>query len=1172
MSLFEGSYDFSVITIADSEISNNAAKNVGKFIDSVKKQDVDFSKIQLIFICSKDNDTLKKIKKIKREHPKNVKLIKSDKLDFEAYDAALKKASGKYVVFPELSATYSKNAFSSVKKFFAKNKCAVVKLPVYAKKNDKSVCIDRAYLTKRKIADFEDNYKYATLDLNSCFIVREKLDSVKKADFFLKLQLKDGKIGINSKAKYYRHVKNGTEISKFINLEKLTRFAEDESIKGQAALSAMTKFAYENDIKSVNGENSQKLNEQIEKMYKDREYEYKISVVIPVYKVEKYVEETFASIRRQNIGFFENVQVVFVDDGSPDKSGEICDEIAKKYPENVICIHKENGGVSSARNTGLEYATGKYIGFCDPDDYYKYKATFTKMYDFMEEHGDEVDFVTMPIFFFEAKRGGHPLNNKFANGTRVIDLKYEPQYIQLHLATSFFKSEIIKKYKFNPNLKISEDADVVIRILNEKQKYGVCSDVKYMYRKRDDGSSALQGSVENLAYYTDSMEKYMLRLIDDFKDENGKIPLYLQHTFAYELHWRVSYPNDLNTTILDENQQKTYVSNIKKALSYIDNSVIETSPLIFFEHRYFMLKLKGELNPINEFKWCHPHGYRFVMTSNGKILGQYPNNPTRIHLVSVNNNILTVEGESSLVSNQFENVSVSLKIGNNDYPAKMLPESNRTITMWGEPIFTFYAFKAEIDLTKEEFPCTLTVATKCNEIDIEKVRLLFQKMSVINTRVQNQYYCNNGYALFATPSSIRIEKCDENREKLLEYMYENSISNIGRLYDEEKEEIIKLREDYFKLKPTLKKPIWLVSDRVDKADDNGEAFFKYLVENHKDDVDTYFVLNKDSSDFERLSKIGPTIETFSYKHKLLSLLADKIVSSSANENTLDPFHPYRYIFADIYRADFIFLQHGVIKDDLSGWLYKYSKNISGFITSAPAERDSIVQQKAYNYSEDQVWLTGLPRFDRLYHDERKLITIIPTWRKYLVKDTDFHTGLRPFNDEIYSSDYLKFYTSLLNSEKLISAAEKYGYTFQFMPHPQMISLMPAFKFSSKVKVLDAKSCYRDMFAQSDLLITDYSSAIFDFVYLRKPIVYTQFDQETFFGGGHSYEKGYFDYERDGFGEVEYDLDSTIDRIIEYMENGCKLKDKYRERIDNFFAFNDRGACERIYNKIIEMDK
>ena len=100
------------------------------------------------------------------------------------------------------------------------------------------------------------------------------------------------------------------------------------------------------------------------------------------------------------------------------------------------------------------------------------------------------------------------------------------------------------------------------------------------------------------------------------------------------------------------------------------------------------------------------------------------------------------------------------------------------------------------------------------------------------------------------------------------------------------------------------------------------------------------------------------------------------------------------------------------------------------------------------------------------------------------------------------------------------------------------------------------------------MITDYSSVAFDFAYLHKPIVYTQFDVEQFFS--KHYLKGYFDYVRDGFGEVEYDLDSTVDRIIEYMGNGCLLKDEYRKRIDTFFAFHDRQCCERVFAKIAEI--
>ena len=138
------------------------------------------------------------------------------------------------------------------------------------------------------------------------------------------------------------------------------------------------------------------------------------------------------------------------------------------------------------------------------------------------------------------------------------------------------------------------------------------------------------------------------------------------------------------------------------------------------------------------------------------------------------------------------------------------------------------------------------------------------------------------------------------------------------------------------------------------------------------------------------------------------------------------------------------------------------------------------------------------------------------------------------------------------------------------PHPQMTDMIDLF-INDNVEVLPPEVGYRDIYAQSNLIITDYSSAVFDFAYLGKPVVYCHFDYEEFTSGAHMYTKGYFDYEKDGFGEVEYDLESTVSRIIEYMENGCTLKDKYKERIDSTFAYRDKNNCERVFDKIIELN-
>ena len=95
---------------------------------------------------------------------------------------------------------------------------------------------------------------------------------------------------------------------------------------------------------------------------------YDFSIIMAVYNVEEYLYETIQSLLDQTLSFKEHVQLILIDDGSSDNSGFICDEYAKLYSENIIVIHKENGGVASARNEGLKYASGKYITFMDSDD------------------------------------------------------------------------------------------------------------------------------------------------------------------------------------------------------------------------------------------------------------------------------------------------------------------------------------------------------------------------------------------------------------------------------------------------------------------------------------------------------------------------------------------------------------------------------------------------------------------------------------------------------------------------------------------------------------------------------------------------------------------------------------------------------------------------------------
>jgi len=342
-----------------------------------------------------------------------------------------------------------------------------------------------------------------------------------------------------------------------------------------------------------------------------------------------------------------------------------------------------------------------------------------------------------------------------------------------------------------------------------------------------------------------------------------------------------------------------------------------------------------------------------------------------------------------------------------------------------------------------------------------------------------------------------------------------------------------------------RKHIWLVSDREFQAGDNGEAFFIFLQEKP---VNSVFAISKNSEDYVRMSRIGNVVDYGSLYYKFLLCVSDAHISSQLlhMENHEETYQ--------------IFLQHGVIGTDISQMLNPVSHNKFYMITSAKAEMESCCGEQ-YTIIPDHLWLTGLPRHDRLQNRTNKKITISLTWRKYLV-------GVNA--ERFAESNYYKAYKKILDNDKLVSRLKEYGYTLCLKLHPEMEHFKNTFSVAEGIEFWDAP--YKDIFAESELLITDYSSIAFDFAQLRKPVIYFQFDADEFWLGEHNYSKGYFDYVEDGFGEVVKTYDELEQKMFSYVEAGCKLKDKYLNRITEFFAYNDKNNSERVYQKIQELLK
>jgi CDP-glycerol glycerophosphotransferase (TagB/SpsB family)/glycosyltransferase involved in cell wall biosynthesis len=902
-----------------------------------------------------------------------------------------------------------------------------------------------------------------------------------------------------------------------------------------------------------------------------KEYQFKVSVVTAVYNVEEYLEEMIESILIQTIGI-ENIQLVLVDDGSKDTSGEICDRYAMQYPENIVVVHKENGGVSSARNVGLDHAKGECINFTDADDKLQDNA-LEMMYDYLKENEEWIDLVAIRTKFFGVKSQKHPLDYKFKK-TKLVDLRKEYTYIQLFINATLIKRECFNTRRFDTELSYAEDAKVTIDILIEKMRYGIKCGTNYMYRKRAASDSALDIGRTKPAYYVPYMERFILCNLENAAKKKGYIPYFVQYSCMYDLQWRINRNPFVEPDVLTLNEAETYKALTLKALQYIDNKIIQEQKNLDDNYKSAILALKEDNRRNRELVYL-PNNLTFSM---GNLLtvnaGSYGR--SSYEFIDISHTQIVIEGYVKCYP-ELDDIEILLRSTDKsstifEYKAEIFEREDVCSFCMDEKIIQGRGFRFVIDRNEMPDELNLRLCQRYHGHIVLCNSITFGRFFPLTKQLKNSYLYEDGILLTYSGNSLCFSGVETS------YVIKAHEKKLQKELQQKKSKKIKrariARKIYFLLKPLKRKEIWLISDRLTKADDNGEAFFNYMKESRKTkNVNAYFVLDKESSDYQRIKKIGKVVPYHSTKHKILSLLCDKLISSHADEYVINRFFGEEYIYRDIlHKRKYVFLQHGVTKDDLSRWLARANKNISIFVTTTRREYQSILDC-AYHYDERQVKCTGLPRYDYLYDNskDKKIITFMPTWRNYLVGNLNVQTNSRILKEGFENSNYCQMYQQVFSDNRLYEAAEKYHYSIQLMMHPAMPQeYVEYFNCSDKVRVLDTNIRYKELFADSKLIVTDYSSAVFDFAYLRKPVVYYQQDVEEFFSGKHVYDKGYFEYEKDGFGEVEYTADALVDRLIEYMENDCKLKDLYRDRIEKTFPYNDRDNCKRVYEEIVKL--
>lgn len=211
------------------------------------------------------------------------------------------------------------------------------------------------------------------------------------------------------------------------------------------------------------------------------EEKYLVSVIVPVYKVEKYLDRCVKSIINQT---YKNLEIILVDDGSPDNCPKLCDEWAKK-DARIKVVHKENGGLSDARNKGFDASNGDLILFVDSDDYID-----NNMVEIMAKRIEE-DGTDMCVCSFSKFRDGEEPNKSFSKSPEILTTREALQRLvlgkgfQLVVAwDKLMKRKLVEKVKF-PKGKIHEDEYICHRFIGECEKVSIIHNPLYFYFLRE---------------------------------------------------------------------------------------------------------------------------------------------------------------------------------------------------------------------------------------------------------------------------------------------------------------------------------------------------------------------------------------------------------------------------------------------------------------------------------------------------------------------------------------------------------------------------------------------------------------------------------------------------------------------------------------------------------------
>ncbi|MGC5167030.1 CDP-glycerol glycerophosphotransferase family protein [Luteimicrobium sp. DT211] len=855
-----------------------------------------------------------------------------------------------------------------------------------------------------------------------------------------------------------------------------------------------------------------------------------LSVVSAIYGVEQYLPEFLESLEAQDDGL-DGVEIILVDDGATDGSGRIADEWAAQHPAHVRVIHQANAGQSAARNAGTRVARGEWVTYPDPDDTLGVNY-FSKVRAFIRENPAISMVATHLVMHHEetnVKSDTHPLRYRFALGDHVVNVDRVSDYFHLHWASSFLRLADIRRLNLqgDPRVKpVGEDGHFIGRYLlgQDRALVGMLDSVEYIYRKRSDASSTIDRAKFMPERYVDPLRFGLLDLIETAKRTHGNVPRWLQTELIYELQWLLR--PDLTAgvgspTAADLGVASEFHKLVGEILSHVPPESVEAYRVTGLPELIRVALARGYRGKA----WHSPavqvaefdHQERWVKFRYWYV-GPAP-------------------AEKILVGG----VAVSPKGAKRrrvDFAGKTL--------IWERivwlPLRGQIAFELDgvaVPLSRDAGLSTMR-DVRARDVDrMFRVKPRFaggvkRKRASLWTRARGTWLRKFGLEARKARNAALVQKLA-------------STAIVGRIFGD----------------------AWVLMDRDRNSWDNAEHLFRYLREYDRS-VNAWFVVRRGTDDWVRLKREGyrRVVSFGSLTWKLLALNARFMISSHADVYVVRPpeLAPYGGP-----RWRFVFLQHGVIHNDLSQWLN--SKPIRLMVTTTEREAEFVADDGSpFVFTRREVLRSGLPRHDRLgrvareWEGRRDVILVAPTWRQSLVGK--LAAGNRERVDAFFDSEYFHAWQSFLTDPRLAESARTAGARIVFLPHPEMSPYLHDWAVPDGVEFASYVSAdVQELIARSMVVVTDYSSVVFDAAAVRRPVVYFQFDLKDTYGGGHFIRRGYFDFATDGFGPVAEESGAAVMFVREIVVRHGEVDPVYLDRMVREFRAPDGKNRERVVKAV-----